>query len=33
MTAPALAVDGQVVSYGKALKKDEILAILKQAGK
>ena len=30
MTTPALVVDGQVVSYGKALKKDEVIAILKK---
>ena len=28
MTMPALVVDGQVVSYGKALKKDEVVSIL-----
>ena len=30
MTTPALVVDGQVVSYGKVLKKEEIIAILKK---
>ena len=30
MTTPALVVDGQVVSYGKALKKEEVIAILKK---
>lgn len=30
VTTPALVVDGQVVSYGKALKKDEVIAILKK---
>lgn len=30
MTTPALVVDGQVVSYGKVLKKDEVIAILKK---
>jgi small redox-active disulfide protein 2 len=29
MTTPALVVDGKVVSYGKVLKKDEIIKILK----
>ncbi len=29
MTTPALVVDGKVVSYGKVLKKDEIIRILK----
>lgn len=31
MTTPALVVDGKVVSYGKVLKKDEVIAILKKA--
>ena len=31
MTTPALVVDGKVVSYGKVLKKDEIVALLKKA--
>lgn len=31
MTTPALVVDGRVVSYGKVLKKDEVIAILKKA--
>ena len=30
MNTPALMVDGQVVSYGKVLKKDEVIAILKK---
>ena len=30
MTTPALVVDGKVVSYGKALKKDEVVKILKK---
>lgn len=30
MTTPALVVDGQVVSYGKALKKDEVVSVLKK---
>ncbi|MHB8963643.1 MAG: thioredoxin family protein [Saccharofermentanales bacterium] len=30
MTTPALVVDGKVVSYGKVLKTDEIVKILKQ---
>jgi len=30
ITTPALVVDGQVVSYGKVLKKDEIISILKK---
>ena len=30
MTTPALVVDGQVVSYGKALKKEKVIAILKK---
>lgn len=30
MTTPALVVDGKVVSYGKALKKDEVIEILKK---
>ena len=33
MTTPALVVDGQVVSYGKVLKKDEVIAILKKGRK
>lgn len=28
MSTPALVVDGKVVSYGKALKKDEVVKIL-----
>lgn len=31
MTTPALVIDGRVVSYGKVLKKDEIIDILKKA--
>ncbi len=31
MTTPALVIDGKVVSYGKVLKKDEIVKILKDA--
>lgn len=30
MTTPALVVDGRVVSYGKVLKKDEVMKLLKQ---
>ena len=30
MSTPALVVDGKVVSYGKALKTDEVVAILKK---
>ena len=30
MTTPALVVDGQVVSYGKVLKKEEVIVILKK---
>ena len=30
MTTPALVVDGQVVSYVKVLKKDEVISILKK---
>ena len=30
MTTPALVVDGQVVSCGKVLKKDEVLVILRK---
>lgn len=30
MTTPALVVDGKVVSYGKVLKKDEVIALLKK---
>ena len=29
MTTPALVIDGKVVSFGKVLKKDEIMEILK----
>ncbi|MEG1558300.1 MAG: thioredoxin family protein [Oscillospiraceae bacterium] len=31
MTTPALVVDGKVVSFGKVLKKDEVISILKKA--
>ncbi len=31
MTTPALVVDGKVVSYGKVLKKEEVMQILKKA--
>ena len=30
MTTPGLVVDGKVVSYGKVLKKDEVIKILQQ---
>jgi small redox-active disulfide protein 2 len=30
MTTPALVVDGKVVSYGKALKTEEVVEILKK---
>lgn len=30
MTTPALVVDGKVVSYGRVLKKDEVIEILKK---
>lgn len=30
MTTPALVIDGKVVSYGKVLKKDEIVEIIKK---
>ena len=30
MTTPALVVDGKVVSFGKALKTDEIISILQE---
>ncbi|MPM93435.1 hypothetical protein SDC9_140572 [bioreactor metagenome] len=30
MTTPALVVDGKVVSYGKVLKTEEVVAILKK---
>lgn len=30
MSTPALVVDGKVVSYGKTLKKDEVVKILKK---
>lgn len=31
MTTPALVVDGKVVSYGKVLKKEEVIEILQKA--
>ncbi|MEN6531111.1 MAG: thioredoxin family protein [Anaerolineaceae bacterium] len=31
MSTPALVVDGKVVSYGKVLKTEEVVAILKKA--
>jgi small redox-active disulfide protein 2 len=31
MTTPALVIDGKVVSYGKVLKKDEVIALLRKA--
>ena len=31
MTTPALVVDGRVVSYGKVLKKDEVVKLLQKA--
>ena len=31
MTTPALVVDGKVVSYGKVLKKNEVMDILKKS--
>ena len=30
MTTPALVIDGKVVSYGKVLKKDEVIEIIKK---
>lgn len=33
MTTPGLVVDGKVVSYGKVLKKDEIVTLLKKVRK
>lgn len=30
MTTPALVVDGKVVSYGKVLKKDEVVALIQK---
>jgi small redox-active disulfide protein 2 len=32
MSTPALVVDGKVVSYGKVLKPEEVIAILKKVG-
>lgn len=31
LTTPALVVDGKVVSYGKVLKKNDVIEILKKA--
>ncbi len=31
MTTPALVIDGRVVSYGKVLKKDEVIALIRSA--
>lgn len=31
MTTPALVVDGKVVSFGKALKKDDVVKLLQKA--
>lgn len=31
MTTPALVIDGKVVSFGKVLKKDEVIKILQKA--
>lgn len=31
MTTPALVVDGKVLSYGKVLKKDEVMDLLRTA--
>jgi small redox-active disulfide protein 2 len=31
MTTPALVVDGRVVSYGKVLKKEEVVVVLRKA--
>ncbi len=31
MTTPALIVDGKVVSYGKVLKKEDVISILKKS--
>ena len=31
MTTPALVVDGKVLSYGKVLKKDEVVALIQRA--
>lgn len=30
MTTPALVVDGKVISYGKVLKKDEVVALIQK---
>lgn len=30
MSTPALVVDGKVVAYGKVLKKDEVIALIKK---
>ncbi len=31
MTTPAIVLDGKVLSYGKVLKKDEIIALIQSA--
>jgi small redox-active disulfide protein 2 len=31
MSTPALVVDGKVLSYGKVLKKEEVVALIKKA--
>lgn len=31
MSTPALVVDGKVISYGKVLKKDEVVALIQKA--
>ena len=31
MSTPALVVDGKVVSYGKVLKKEEVMALIQKA--
>ncbi|MEG1999919.1 MAG: thioredoxin family protein [Evtepia sp.] len=31
MTTPALVVDGKVVSFGKVLKKEEVMTLLRKA--
>jgi len=30
MTTPALVIDGKIVSFGKVLKKEEVIKILKE---
>lgn len=32
MSTPALVVDGKVISYGKVLKRDEVIELLKKSG-